>query len=235
MTAVPYAHEQAEHFRQELYAWLRIPSVSTDRAFAGECRRAADWLLDHFQAMGLQAERIDTTRNPLIYAEWLGAGAGAPTVLIYGHYDVQPAVVEDGWDTEPFEPVEKDGKMYARGTTDDKGQTFVHIKAVESLLKTEGKLPVNVRFIIEGEEESGSGSIKQFVDEHPERLQADTCVISDTGMVRIDQPVIIYALRGGMVCELHVSGPRQDLHSGMYGGTVHNPAQALAEILAKLH
>jgi acetylornithine deacetylase/succinyl-diaminopimelate desuccinylase-like protein len=233
--AQDYALAHANRFRKELHDLLRIPSVSTDPAFASEVRRAAAWLADHLAEMGLTTELIETERHPLVYAEWLAAEADAPTILIYGHYDVQPAVLADGWATEPFDPVEKDGKLYARGATDDKGQFFTHVKAVEALLKAEGTLPVNVKFILEGEEESGSGSIRHFLDEHPERLQADVCVISDTSMSHIDQPEIVSALRGGIALELHVTGPRQDLHSGMYGGTVHNPAQALAEILSKLH
>ena len=233
--AQDYAQTHAERFRQQLHDLLRIPSVSTDPAFASEVRRAAVWLTDHLAEMGLKTELIETERHPLVYAEWLEAGADAPTLLIYGHYDVQPAVMADGWATEPFEPVEKDGKLYARGATDDKGQFFTHVKAVDALLQAEGTLPVNVKFILEGEEESGSGSISRFLNEHPERLQADVCVISDTSMSHIDQPEIVSGLRGGIALELHVTGPRQDLHSGMYGGTVHNPAQALAEILIKLH
>lgn len=234
-TAHEYASDHAGEFRQQLHEWLRIPSISTDPAYAAEVRRAALWLVDHLRGMGLETRLIDTERHPLVYAEWLGAGADKPTVLIYGHYDVQPADKADGWATEPFEPVERDGKIYARGATDDKGQTFAHIKAIESLLMTDGKLPVNVKLLIEGEEESGSTSIWTYLDQHGDQLQADVCVISDSSMAHIDQPVIVPALRGGAVMELRVTGPRQDLHSGMYGGSVHNPALALAEILSKLH
>lgn len=234
MNAPFYARDHARRFRHELYDLLRIPSISTDPAYAAEVRRAAEWLVEHLSRVGLRAERIDTQRHPLVYAEWLEAG-DAPTVLIYGHYDVQPAVIEDGWDSDPFEPVERDGKIYARGATDDKGQFFAHVKAIESLLKTGSRLPVNVKLIIEGEEEAGSVSILRFVGEQPDKLRANVCVISDTSMTHIAQPEMVYALRGGVACELHVTGPRQDLHSGMYGGTVHNPAQALAEILAQLH
>lgn len=235
-TALEYAKENAERFRQELFELLKIPSVSTDSNFAPEVRRAANWLVEHFRELGLDVELIEYEGlHPIVYAEWMGAGDDAKTVLIYGHYDVQPAEKEDGWDTEPFEPVEKDGKIYARGTSDDKGQTFIHIKAVESLLKTDDKLPVNVKFIIEGEEESGGKAIEQYVEEHGERLGADACVISDTSMSNIQQPIIINALRGSVGLELTVIGPSQDLHSGRYGGTVHNPLQALAEIIAQLH
>ena len=231
-----YAQTHAETFRHELHDLLRIASVSTDPAYADKVRAAADWLVDHLKNIGLSAERIETEgHHPLVYGEWLGAGEGAKTVLIYGHYDVQPAAIEDGWDTEPFEPVERDGKIYARGSTDDKGQVFAHVKALESYLKTSGALPVNVKCIIEGEEENGSRALTRFVAEHGDRLAADVCVISDGSMASIDQPVIVNALRGGVGIELEVRGPKQDLHSGRYGGTVHNPLQALAEIIAQLH
>ena len=235
-TPLKYAESHKEQFRQELRDLLRIPSISTDKAFAGKVREAANWLIDHFNQLGLKTELIEYEGlHPIVYAEWIGAGANARTVLIYGHYDVQPAVVADGWNSEPFQPTEKDGYIYARGATDDKGQTFAHIKAVESLLKTTGSLPVNVKFIIEGEEESGGFAINRFVAESGAQLKADVCIVSDTSMDSIEQPVIINALRGGVGFQLTVIGPKQDLHSGMYGGTVHNPAQALAELITKLY
>ena len=234
-TAQQYALKHANRFRSELHELLRIPSVSTDKDYAAECKKAAEWTANQLASIGLSAEVIPTGRHPLVYAEWMGAGPDKPTVLIYGHYDVQPASKEDGWDTEPFEPVERDGKIWGRGTTDDKGQFFAHVKAVESLLQAEGKLPVNVKFIIEGEEESGGESIAKFVHDHPDRLAADVCVISDGSMANKGIPVIVYALRGITAFEVTVYGPKQDLHSGMFGGTVHNPAQALAEIISKLH
>jgi acetylornithine deacetylase/succinyl-diaminopimelate desuccinylase-like protein len=230
-----YDASQMAQAEQELLDLLRIPSVSTDPAFAPQCQQAAEWVSNHLRHIGLASEVIQTARHPLVYAEWLGAGATAKTVLIYGHYDVQPAVKEDGWDTEPFEPVIRDGRVYARGATDDKGQFFTHIKAVESLLKAEGKLPVNVKFIIEGEEESGGENLAKFVREHGDRLKADVCVISDSSMATIDTPVIVYSVRGVSGMEVSISGPSTDLHSGMYGGTVHNPIQALVEIFAQLH
>ncbi|MBZ0292816.1 MAG: dipeptidase [Anaerolineae bacterium] len=234
-TVFDYTQEQAERFRQELHELLRIPSVSTDPDYAPEVRRAADWLAAHMRNIGLDAEVIATEGHPLVYAEWLNAGEDVPTVLVYGHYDVQPAQKEDGWDSEPFEPVEHDGQIWARGATDDKGQFFTHVKAVEALLKTEGKLPVNVKFLIEGEEESGGAAVSAFVKSHPEKLTADACVISDGGMSRDDQPIITSSVRGISQMELRVSGPKQDIHSGMYGGTVHNPLLALAQIIAQLH
>ncbi len=236
MTALDYAKNNAEKFQGELIDLLKIPSISTDPAFSQEVLKAANWLIDNFQDIGLETELIEIEgHHPLVYAEWMGAGEDAKTVLIYGHYDVQPAVMEDGWDTDPFEPVEKDGFLYARGSTDDKGQFYTHIKAVESYLKSGENLPVNVKFIIEGEEESGGEGISQYVKNCGDKLSADVCIISDTSMQTVDAPVIINALRGGVTLEVTVIGPKQDLHSGMFGGTVHNPAQALAEIITALH
>lgn len=235
-TALEYAKDNAETFESQLIDLLKIPSVSTDAAFADDIKRAADWLVTHFESIGLTTELIQPeSGHPMVYAEWMGAGEDAKTVLFYGHYDVQPAVMEDGWDTDPFEPTVKDGSLYARGATDDKGQFFTHVKAVEAALKSDTGLPVNVKFIIEGEEESGSRFISEYVQEGGEKLAADVCVISDTSMQTIENPVIINGLRGGVVFEVTVIGPKQDLHSGMFGGTVHNPAQALAEIITQLH
>lgn len=235
-TAHDYAKNNAEKFQQELIELLKIPSVSTDPEFADKIREAADWLIENFKRIGLSTELIEIEgHHPLVYAEWMGAGADAKTVLIYGHYDVQPAVMEDGWDTNPFEPVEKEGLLYARGATDDKGQFLTHVKAVEALLQSDDELAVNVKFIIEGEEEFGGEAISQYVKESGDKLAADVCVISDSSMQTIEQPVIINALRGGIGLEVTVIGPKQDLHSGMFGGTVHNPAQALAEIITQLH
>ncbi len=235
-TALEYASNNADKFKQELIDLLKIQSVSTDPAFSANIREAANWLITEFERIGLSTELIETEgHHPIVYAEWMGAGEGAKTVLIYGHYDVQPAVMEDGWDTNPFEPVEKDDRLYARGATDDKGQFLTHVKAVESLLKSDDNLAVNVKFIIEGEEEFGGEAISRYVKESGDKLAADVCVISDSSMQSIEQPVIINALRGGISLEMTVIGPKQDLHSGMFGGTVHNPAQALAEIITKLH
>lgn len=230
-----YATAQYQSYQDQLIDLLKIPSISTDPTYMDEVKRAAEWVLTDMQRIGLTAELIETQRHPLVYGEWLGAGDDTPTVLFYGHYDVQPASLVDGWDHEPFEPTTKDGFIYARGAADDKGQFFIHLKAVESILKSEGTLPVNVKFIIEGEEESGGQSIEAFVKNHSDRLQADAIVVSDTSMPKTEQPVIVVSLRGGLAMELHVSGPKSDLHSGSYGGTVHNPAQALAEMISQLH
>lgn len=230
-----HAKNNAQTYLDQLKDLLRIPSISTDPAYKEEVKRAGQWVVDDMKRIGLSAELITTNRHPLAYGEWLGAGEDAPTILFYGHYDVQPASLEDGWETDPFTPVEKDGFLYARGSADDKAQFLIHLKAVESILQSEGKLPVNVKFLIEGEEESGGESILAYVYEHTDRLKADVCVVSDTSMGKTEEPVIITSLRGGIAMELHVTGPKSDLHSGAYGGAVHNPAQALAEIISKLH
>jgi acetylornithine deacetylase/succinyl-diaminopimelate desuccinylase-like protein len=231
-----YAKEHANRFREQLYELLRIPSISTYPENAGDVRRAAEWIAAEMRRVGIQnVEVVATGGHPVVYGEWLGAGLNAPTVLMYGHYDVQPAEMENGWHSNPFEPIEKDGRIYARGSSDDKGQMFTHIKAAESLLAAEGKLPVNVKYLIEGEEEISSVHLAKFVSDNHERLKADVCVISDTGILSEDQPSIVYALRGLVYMEIHVQGPAKDLHSGGFGGTVHNPAQALAEIIAALH
>jgi acetylornithine deacetylase/succinyl-diaminopimelate desuccinylase-like protein len=231
-----YAQQHRDEFRQQLHQLLRIPSVSTSPQHAGDVRRAAEWLKTEMLRIGFEsAEVIHTPGHPIVYGEWLGAGETAPTILIYGHYDVQPAEMIDGWTHDPFDPIERDGKIYARGSTDDKGQTFVHLKAIESLLQTEGTLPVNIKLLIEGEEEVSSLNLGAFVSANQDRLKADVCVISDTAILAVDQPSIVYALRGLTYMEIHVHGPQTDLHSGVFGGTVHNPAQALAEIITALH
>lgn len=235
-TAHKYAAEQSARFQEQFCDLIRIPSISTDPAFAEKVKQAADWIVADMEKIGLSAEQITMPegRHPLVLGQWNGAGDDAPTVLIYCHYDVQPAVVADGWDTEPFEPTIKDGKIYARGATDSKVHVVSWLKAVESLLATEGS-PVNIKLLFEGEEESGGDTIKAFVAQQPERITADTVVISD-GVIRdIDQPSITYGLRGIVTMEVHVQGPQSDLHSGHFGGVVHNPVQAITEIIAQLH
>jgi acetylornithine deacetylase/succinyl-diaminopimelate desuccinylase-like protein len=231
-----YAKTHEQGFLHQLLDLIRIPSVSTLPECEDDIRRAAEWLADNMRHAGLTyVEIMPTAGHPVVYGEWLGASQDAPTVLVYGHYDVQPAEVSDGWDSEPFDPVIRDGKIYARGATDDKGQMFAHIKAAESFLRTDGKLPVNLKVLFEGEEESGSAHLQPFVESHKAMLTADVCVISDTGMPTIDTPAITYALRGMSLLEVTVRAATQDLHSGAFGGSVHNPLQALAEILAQLH
>jgi acetylornithine deacetylase/succinyl-diaminopimelate desuccinylase-like protein len=231
-----YSQQHAERFQHELFELLRIPSVGADPAYAGEVQRTAEWLAAHIHAMGLESARVmPTAGHPVVYAEWLGAGPEKPTVLVYGHYDVVPAVMEDGWETPPFEPVEKDGKIYARGATDNKGQLFIHVKALESYLEACGGAPVNVKMLLEGEEEISSPNLTPFIKEHLDLLKADVCVISDTSMRTIEEPAITHSLRGMTYIEIEVEGPKEDLHSGLWGGAAHNPALALVEILGKLY
>lgn len=231
-----YARAHIDTFLDELYAMLRIPSLSGDPAYAAEVRRMADWLAAHMRDLGLDNVQVmETAGHPVVYGEWLDAGPDKPTVLVYGHYDVVPAEMEDGWETDPFEPVVKDGRIYARGATDDKGQLFIHVKALEAYLKTAGAAPVNVKFLLEGEEEVSSPNLRPFLVANLDLLRADVCVISDSSMARIDEPAITHSLRGMTYIEVEVQGPREDLHSGFWGGATHNPALALVEILGKLY
>lgn len=236
-TPIDYAHEHADAFREQLFDLIRIPSVSTDSTRAGDVRRAAEWLADDLRRIGMRNVAVmPTAGHPVVYGDWLDAGDDKPTVLIYGHYDVQPAdKTKDGWTSEPFEPEVRDGFVYARGSSDDKGQAFIHLKAVESYLKTNGKLPVNVKFILEGEEEIGSQNLAPFLERFADMLKADVAVISDTGMTTADQPEITRSLRGLTYMELNVTGAARDLHSGGYGGAIPNPALILAQMISKLH
>jgi acetylornithine deacetylase/succinyl-diaminopimelate desuccinylase-like protein len=234
--AIQFARANAGRFQQELFEMLRIPSISADPAHASDIRQMAQWLADHLRSLGLEnAQTMPTAGHPVVYAEWLGAGETRPTVLVYGHYDVVPAAMEDGWDAPPFEPVVKDGKVYARGATDDKGQLFIHVKALESFLKTSGRAPVNLKILLEGEEEISSPNLAPFIKEHLDMLHADVCVISDSSMRVIEEPAITHSLRGMTYIEVVVQGPKEDLHSGFWGGAAHNPALALVEILGKLY
>ena len=229
-----YSRAHAERFRQELHEMLRIPSLSGDPAHAGDIRRMAEWLAAHMQGLGLDKVAVmETAGHPVVYGEWTGAGADKPTVLVYGHYDVVPAALEDGWHTDPFEPVEKDGKIYARGATDDKGQLFIHVKALESWLKTAGAAPVNVKFLIEGEEEVSSPNLVPFLKSHLDLLSTDVCIISDSSMRSIEEPSILHSLRGMTYMEIEVQGPSDDLHSGLWGGAAHNPALAPVQTLGR--
>jgi acetylornithine deacetylase/succinyl-diaminopimelate desuccinylase-like protein len=230
-----WSRAQSTQFQEELFEMLRIPSLSGDPAFAGDVRRMAEWLANHMAGLGLEKVAVmETAGHPVVYGEWMGAGEDAPTLLVYGHYDVVPAVMEDGWETNPFEPVVKDGKVFARGSTDDKGQLFIHIKALQAWLETAGAAPINVKILLEGEEEVSSPNLAPFIKEHLDLLRADVCVISDSSMTRIEEPAITHSLRGMTYIEVHVEGPREDLHSGFFGGATHNPALALAEIITKL-
>lgn len=219
----------------ELCEWLRIPSISTLPQHRADVEQAAGWLAQKMTASGLEnVEILKTSGHPLVYGDWLHA-AGAPTILMYGHYDVQPVDPLALWTSPPFAPTVRGDDLFARGASDDKGQTFVHIAALEALLATRGALPVNVKFVVEGEEEDGSQALMAYVPTATEKLAADVCLISDTHMLAPDQPLLIYGLRGMWAGEVTVRGPARDLHSGMYGGAVHNPNQALCELLAQLH
>ena len=220
----------------ELSEWLRIPSVSTQSQHKEDVKRAADWLARKMTAIGLQnVEVIRAGGHPIVYGDWLHADAAAPTVLIYGHYDVQPVDPLELWTSPPFEPSVRGEDLFARGASDDKGQLFAHVAAVEALLSTYGELPVNVKFLVEGEEEVGSRALTAYLPSETEKLAADVCLISDTHILAPDLPLIIYGLRGMWAGEITVRGPSQDLHSGMFGGAVHNPNQALCALLAQLH
>jgi acetylornithine deacetylase/succinyl-diaminopimelate desuccinylase-like protein len=235
-SARAYSRTNSERFVQELFELLRIPSLSGDPAHAGDVRQAAEWLGAHMHGLGLANVAVmETAGHPVVYGEWLGAGPDKPTVLVYGHYDVVPAEMADGWQTPPFEPVIKNDRIYARGATDDKGQLFIHVKALEAFLQTSGAAPVNVKFLIEGEEEVSSPNLRPFIEAHLDLLRADVCVISDSSMRVIEEPAITHSLRGMTYIEIEVQGPTDDLHSGFWGGATHNPALALVEILGKLY
>lgn len=231
-----YSRQHGDRFVAELFELLRIPSMSADPAHAGDIRAAADWLAASLTAIGAQNVAVmPTAGHPVVYGEWLGAGSDKPTVLVYGHYDVVPAAVEDGWDTPPFEPVIIDGRIFARGATDDKGQLYIHAKALESYLQTGDGPPVNLKFLLEGEEEVASPNLRPFIAANLDLLKADVVVISDSSMPSIEEPSIMHSLRGMTYLEIHVTGPNDDLHSGFFGSAVHNPALALVEILSQLH
>jgi acetylornithine deacetylase/succinyl-diaminopimelate desuccinylase-like protein len=231
-----YSRDHAERFQHELHEFLRIPSLSGDAKHKDDVKRAAEWLAAHLHALGLKSAKVmPTAGHPVVYAEWTDAGPDKPTVLVYGHYDVVPAEMEDGWDTPPFEPVEKNGKIYARGATDDKGQLFIHVKALESYLETSDAAPVNVKFLLEGEEEISSPNLAPFIKENLNLLKSNVCVISDSSMRRMEEPAITHSLRGMTYMQIELQGPKEDLHSGFWGGATHNPALALVEILSKLY
>ncbi len=231
--ALEYLESHRTAFEDQLKALLRIPSISAQSAHNADTRRAAEFMAEQFRRIGLTVEVFPTAGHPVVYAEWCKA-PGKPTVLVYGHYDVQPPDPLDQWITGPFEPTVRDGNLYARGATDDKGQMMTHVKSVEAWLKTEGRLPLNVKFLIEGEEEVGSEHLHPFVVKHRDRLKSDWIVISDTSMFAPDMPSICYGLRGIAYFEVKLQGPKQDLHSGGFGGMVANPANTLATLLASL-
>ncbi len=228
-----YLEKHKRRFEKELCELLRIPSISADSRHRNDVRCAADWVAAQFRKLKLDTEIIETAGHPIVYAE-SPAVAGAPTVLVYGHYDVQPPDPLDEWISPPFEPTERDGNLYARGATDDKGQMLTHVKSTEAWLAAEGPLPVQLKFLIEGEEETGSSSLEPFIKENKDRLSCDCVVISDSCQFAPGQPAITYGLRGIAYYELRLFGPKQDLHSGTFGGGVANPANALCDMLSKL-
>jgi acetylornithine deacetylase/succinyl-diaminopimelate desuccinylase-like protein len=213
---------------------LRIPSISALPQHADDCRATADWIAADLRAIGVENVSVEETAgHPVVYGDWLHAG-GAPTVIVYCHYDVQPVDPLDLWDSPPFEPVVVDGRMLARGAADDKGQIHLHLRAAEAILATRGKLPVNLRFIFEGDEESSAAPLEGWLATHGERLAADVAIISDSGFFEGNLPAITISLRGMMYAQIDVTGSELDLHSGGYGGAVDNPANALARIITAL-
>ena len=225
--------QNRQQFLDDLCDLLRIPSVSADSQFAGDVRRAADWLSEHLTSFGLTAEVIETPGHPMVYAETPPV-EGAPVALVYGHYDVQPPDPLDEWDSPPFEPTQRDGNLYARGATDDKGQMLTHVKSVQAWLAAAGELPLQVKLLIEGEEEVGSENLESFLAENTEKLACDCVVISDTAQFAPGVPAITYGLRGIAYYELHLTGPNSDLHSGVFGGAVTNPANTLSKMLSAI-
>ncbi|MEV8317418.1 dipeptidase [Streptomyces sp. NPDC059900] len=225
-------------FLDDLAEWLRIPSVSAQPDHADDVRRSADWLAARLKGTGFPTVEVwETPGAPAVFAEWPSGDPQAPTVLVYGHHDVQPAAREDGWHTEPFEPVVQGNRLYARGAADDKGQVFFHTLGVRAHLAATGRSApaVNLKLLVEGEEESGSPHFRALIEEHRERIAADAVIVSDTGMWAEDTPTVCTGMRGLADCEIELRGPDQDIHSGSFGGAVPNPATAAARLVAALH
>jgi acetylornithine deacetylase/succinyl-diaminopimelate desuccinylase-like protein len=228
-----YVRGNEARFLEELKELLRIPSISTLPEHNGDTHRAAEYVADKLRAAGLEnVEVIETERHPLVYADWLHA-PGKPTVLCYGHFDVQPPDPLELWETPPFEPTERNGNLYARGSADDKGQMYSHVKAIEALHAVHGKPPVNIKFLVEGEEEVGGISVAEYVAKNPEKLKADVALVSDTEMYAPGLPTLNIGLRGLVYMEIEARGPARDLHSGLYGGAAPNAVFGLIELLAK--
>ncbi|MFE1575726.1 dipeptidase [Streptomyces fradiae] len=237
-TVRKYIEQHRDAFLDDLAEWLRIPSVSARPEHAPDVRRSAEWLAAHLSGTGFPvAEVWETDGAPAVYAEWPSADPGAPTVLVYGHHDVQPAAREDGWHTDPFEPVVRDGRLYARGAADDKGQVLFHTLGVRAHLELTGRTTpaVNLKLLVEGEEESGSAHFRALVEARRDRLAADAVVVSDTGMWSETTPTVCTGMRGLADCEIELYGPDQDIHSGSFGGAVPNPATVAARLVAALH
>jgi len=235
MSYLNYIDQNIDRFQNELFELLRIPSVSAVSSHKGDVRRASEFLEKQFVTIGLEnVQAYPTNGNPIVYGEYLHAGPEKPTVLIYGHYDVQPPEPLELWETPPFEPTVRGEDVYARGASDDKGQSYTHVKAIEAWLKSGDEIPVNIKILIEGEEEIGSPNLIPFLKDHKEMLHCDMVLISDTSMFDKDMPSITYGLRGLAYMQIFVKGTNRDLHSGAYGGAVQNPANVLCHIIAKL-
>jgi acetylornithine deacetylase/succinyl-diaminopimelate desuccinylase-like protein len=232
---ITYLSENREKHLAELKEFLAIPSISSLPEHKEDVQEAAKWVANSLTEIGMEKVEVHQTKgHPVVYGEWLKA-EGKPTVLIYGHYDVQPVDPLHLWDSPPFEAEIRDNKLYARGASDDKGQSYMHVKALQAILETTGTLPINVKFLIEGEEEVGSPNLPLFVEENKELLASDIIVISDTGMIERGKPTICYGLRGLCGVQIDVTGPKSDLHSGLYGGAIQNPIHALVEIVNSFH
>ncbi len=225
------AHE--DEYLDELKSWIAIPSISANPAHGGDVRRCCERLVERMRGIGLDAAVLETDGNPLAYGEWLNA-PGKPTILIYGHYDVQPVDPVDLWESPPFEAQVRDGKIFGRGAVDDKGQVLMHLAAIEAHLRTRGSLPINVKVVVEGEEEIGSPNFEAALARYESKLHADLAVISDTAVYAEDVPSLTTSMRGLVSWEIAVTGPKEDLHSGYFGGLVDNPIEVLARLIARL-
>ncbi|HEY4687961.1 MAG TPA: dipeptidase [Anaerolineae bacterium] len=232
--ALQYARDHREQHLAELKQFISIPSISAQPNHKPDIERAAQWAAEHLMSIGFSASVHPTAGHPIVLADWPGAGQDRPTLLIYGHYDVQPVDPLSLWHSDPFEPVVRGDDLYGRGASDDKGQIFAHFKAVDSYFKTTGRPPVNLKFIIEGEEEIGGPSLDPFIESHKAELAADVALISDSHMLRPDLPALAYGLRGLSYIQVELTGPATDLHSGSFGGAIYNPIQALVEMIASL-
>jgi len=229
--AIQYAHDHQAELLEELKTLLSIPSISTLPEHEEDITRTAEWIAARLRSMGFEnVALMPTARHPVVYGEWLQAGPDAPTLLVYGHYDVQPVDPLDEWESDPFDPVLREGNLYARGASDMKGQLMAHLHAIEALQQTSG-LPVNFKFMVEGEEEIGSPSLADYIQANKELLKADLCLNTDSGILAEDQPALTVALRGLTYFEIRLHGQRADLHSGTFGGVIDNPAQVLARLL----